>query len=133
MAFRPPDTDPDRDYGMLPGWAPLVRQLVSDLNEVWGEGNWRIAQVKEKFGTLRFYWYGDERSGDDDYDAKYARATELVDAAERRSAQLCEVCGATAWGPQASSSGWLYTLCPAHRVENRKTGDPAWQMADARA
>jgi hypothetical protein len=58
-------------------------------------------QVKEKFGTLRFYYHG----GDD-----YIRG--LVNMAESMSGRTCDVCGkpGTTEGP-----GWILTLCEEHR------------------
>jgi hypothetical protein len=62
-----------------------------------------VDQVKEKFGTLRFYYHG----GDE-----YIRG--LVGMAEAMSARTCEECGApgTTEGP-----GWIRTLCKKHRRE----------------
>lgn len=58
-------------------------------------------QVKEKFGTLRFYYTG----GDDVTDG-------IVRMAEAMSAVTCEVCG----NPGTSNGeGWLRTLCEAHK------------------
>jgi hypothetical protein len=60
-------------------------------------------QVKEKFGTLRFYYNG----GDDVIDG-------MVRIAESWSAVACEECGAP--GTQ-NSQGWIKTLCETHRKE----------------
>lgn len=57
-------------------------------------------QVKEKFGTLRFYYDG----GDD-----YIRG--IVSMAESMSAVTCEECGVP--GKQRGG-GWIQTLCDAH-------------------
>ena len=63
----------------------------------------RIRQVKEKFGTLRFYYYGG-----DEY------ISGLVDMAEGMSARTCEECGA----PGAiRTGGWIKTLCDKHAEE----------------
>ena len=60
-------------------------------------------QVKEKFGTLRFYYNG----GDDYIDG-------LVSMAESMSAVTCEVCG----NPGTSTTdGWIRTLCEEHKKE----------------
>ena len=63
-------------------------------------------QVKEKFGTLRFYYNG----GDDVIDG-------MVRMAESWSAVACEECGAP--GTQ-NSQGWIKTLCETHRQERDK-------------
>jgi hypothetical protein len=65
-----------------------------------------LDQVKEKFGTLRFYYTG----GDD-----YIRG--LVSMAESMSGVTCEECSkpGTTEGP-----GWIRTLCEEHRNERNK-------------
>jgi hypothetical protein len=60
-------------------------------------------QVKEKFGTLRFYYNG----GDDVIDG-------MVRMAESWSAVACEECGSP--GTQ-NNQGWIKTLCETHRKE----------------
>lgn len=59
-----------------------------------------VQQVKEKFGTLRFYSPGNDAI------RRYIRL------AERLSAMTCEVCGES--GKLDSNSGWYRTLCPRH-------------------
>lgn len=54
-------------------------------------------QVKEKFGTLRFYY-----NGGDEY------ISGLTAMAEAMSARTCESCGTSA---KTSGQGWLVTLC----------------------
>ena len=65
-----------------------------------------VDQVKEKFGTLRFYY-----DGGDDY------ISGLVSMAESWSAVACEECGAP--GTQ-NSQGWIKTLCETHRKEREE-------------
>ena len=60
-------------------------------------------QVKEKFGTLRFYYDG----GDDYVDG-------LVTMAESMSAVTCEICGKPGY---PSKGGWIATLCDEHHEE----------------
>jgi len=61
------------------------------------------SQVKEKFGTLRFYY-----SGGDDY------VSGVIRFAESMSCVTCEVCGAPG---ETSGRSWLRTLCETHRKE----------------
>jgi hypothetical protein len=56
--------------------------------------------VKEKFGTLRFYYTG----GDDIIDG-------MVQMAESMSGVTCEECGASG---KTKGGGWLSTRCEAH-------------------
>lgn len=57
-------------------------------------------QVKEKFGTLRFYTHG----GDD-----YTRG--VIDFAEMLSAYICEDCGRFDETVATNSRGWIRTTC----------------------
>ena len=59
-----------------------------------------VAQVKEKFGTLRYY-----TSGSND------KIRQLIHDAEERSAETCEVCGKPG---KLITGGWLKTLCTKH-------------------
>ncbi len=62
-----------------------------------------VDQVKEKFGTLRFYYHG----GDDTIDG-------MVRMAESMSAFTCEKCGAPG---KMRGRGWIYTACDVHTRE----------------
>lgn len=57
-------------------------------------------QVKEKFGTLRFYYDGGDRTVQD-----------LVNLAESMSARTCEICGATDDSVHMSKTGWVTVRC----------------------
>jgi hypothetical protein len=61
------------------------------------------SQVKEKFGTLRFYY-----SGGDDY------VSGVIRFAESMSCVTCEVCGAPG---ETSGRSWIRTLCETHRKD----------------
>ena len=63
-------------------------------------------QVKEKFGTLRFYMHG----GDERIDG-------MVRMAEAMSAVTCEQCGNPG---KLRGHGWYYTACDAHTHEYDK-------------
>lgn len=67
------------------------------------------SQIKEKFGTLRFYYHG----GDE-----FCYGVENM--AEAMSARTCEVCGKPG---KSYSGGWVSTLCPEHAVERGKIDD----------
>jgi len=60
-------------------------------------------QIKEKFGTLRFYYHG----GDDMVDG-------MVRMAESMSGVTCETCGNPG---QMRNGGWVRTLCDKHAEE----------------
>jgi uncharacterized membrane protein len=59
-----------------------------------------VDQVKEKFGTLRFYY-----TGGDEY------ISGITSMAEAMSSVTCEICGKPG---QTSSGGWLKTTCKEH-------------------
>ena len=65
-------------------------------------------QVKEKYGTLRFYlsYYNEELD-------------EIVQQVEKKSACTCEVCGSVG---KLRGGMWLYTACDDHtRDEDKKS------------
>jgi hypothetical protein len=88
------------------GWYPLITRLDADLCAL--DPDYRIHQIKEKYGTLRYY--AESRIEDA---AARARFLGLISEAERQSAAICERCGEPgelcAMGGQ---SPWYKTLCP---------------------
>lgn len=66
----------------------------------------KVAQIKEKFGGLRFYYDG----GDD---VVYG----MVTMTESWASRTCETCGAK--GHQRGG-GWVRTLCDEHEAEYQK-------------
>jgi hypothetical protein len=63
-------------------------------------------QVKEKFGTLRFYVNG----GDD-------TTRGMIQMAEAMTAVTCEECGAPG---TTGGRGWIRTLCPTHHMKDKE-------------
>lgn len=87
------------------GWFTLIRNTCQLIQS---HCDWKpecpqvvAAQVKEKFGTLRFYY-----DGGDDY------ISGVVALAESMSGQLCEDCGKPG---STGGKGWISTLCHEHR------------------
>ena len=68
----------------------------------------RASQVKEKFGTLRFYM-SSHLDGMD----------ELIDEAERKSEVTCENCGKS--GESRGDLGWVLTLCDGCHRSHKKS------------
>jgi hypothetical protein len=80
------------------GWYGLIKNMIAELIEAgWDK---EIHQVKQKFGTLRFYTGGAT-------DKMY----EIIREYERLSAVTCEVCGEPG---EIRSGGWIETLCETH-------------------
>jgi len=74
------DLQPYCSSGIGDGWIPLVEELIQKLIDLgW---NKKIAQIKEKFGTLRVY-----------LDDATEEMRELVYKYEAKSAEICELCG----------------------------------------
>ena len=65
-----------------------------------------VAQIKEKFGGLRFY-----------YDGGDLHISGMVRMAECWAAQSCEKCGAPG---VRRSGGWIRTLCDKHEAEHQE-------------
>lgn len=104
------------------GWYNILNALMGNIQ---GHIDWKnkkeevvpqvtLDQVKEKFGTLRFYYTG----GDD-----YIRG--LVSMAESMSAVTCEECGNP--GKQ-THGGWIKTTCTP--CEDKRAAAYARQTAE---
>jgi hypothetical protein len=88
------------------GWYPLISRLHADLQAV--DPEYVVHQVKEKFGTLRFYAHTDRGDVREQIEA-------LVAAAEQQSTEACELCSAPAelCVIVRGQGRWYKTLCPA--------------------
>jgi hypothetical protein len=83
--------------GWQEGWSKKPRKVPNSIDPV------VVTQVKEKYGTLRFYHNGGDQfiSG-------------VVSMAEAMSAVTCETCG----NPGKTHSGpWIRTLCDEHAAK----------------
>ena len=95
------------------GWTNLVSQLGKDITELCELTNCElpmIQQIKEKMGTLRFYY--------DDSKFQYPDAVKnsifaLVSRAVGKSANICEKCGK--WGELRVDGGYWFTSCNEHK------------------
>ena len=95
------------------GWWPIITSLCANIQS---HVDWKkddcpqvvVAQIKEKFGGLRFYY-----DGGDEY------VSGLVTMAAGWASHACEECGASG---VLRHGGWLKTLCDTHHNlrESRK-------------
>jgi hypothetical protein len=79
------------------GWHPLIAQLHTDLLAL--DPDYRVSQVKEKYGELRVYLTSEETPDTES----------LIDAATAASLTICELCGQP--GAPRTVNGWVYTRC----------------------
>jgi hypothetical protein len=91
------------------GWYDLIECLaaVMTFRKIHNsdENNFRIAQIKEKFGGLRVYLSG--KASD------HVRGA--IHMACQMSSRICEVCGQP--GELREDKPWIRTLCDTHAAE----------------
>ena len=102
-------------YGCIvnDGWKDIV--LLTDAMLVHIDPEYKIQQVKEKFGTLRYYYSTQKMYGS--IERKIMDA--IVDAAEYRSQYVCESCGGM--GELRNNKRWLRTLCDDCYKSNKRS------------
>jgi hypothetical protein len=91
------------------GWYDILHSLCKDIVELLKQypyPEFEVIQVKEKFGTLRFYVNGAHN--------KIHKRIMLV---EEQSAHTCEICGKPG---KTRGHAWLYTACQKHTKEGAK-------------
>lgn len=107
-------SQPYGGFAVGEGWWPILQALCSNIQHYL---NWKnkdsevvpqvvVAQIKEKFGGLRFYYDG----GDD-------RIQGMVSMAESWADKSCEICGKPG---TRRSGGWIRTLCDEHEAERQQ-------------
>lgn len=110
-------SQPYGGFAIGEGWWPIVESLCRNIQHYldWINKNHEkhpvveqvvVAQIKEKFGGLRFYYDG----GDD-------KIQGMVRMAESWAAHSCETCGAPG---TSRSGGWIKTLCDHHEAERQQ-------------
>jgi hypothetical protein len=107
--FHPPAGAPEAAEGYPnceDGWRDLLERACARIEAALEGSVFRVLQIKQKFGTLRFYW-----SGELSPEAE-AKVEEAIDLAVARSACSCEICSAE--GRLYSRGGWLATACTQH-------------------
>jgi len=119
------------------GWHGILRELSAGITHALSPhvsgGNMKAAtggyyecgfsvvvdQVKEKYGTLRYYYHSEPKPGvlaesvDEEYALRIMGEIEgMITMAERMSSITCEGCGVPG---VINSDGWLSTLCVSCR------------------
>jgi len=78
------------------GWFDIIYNLSKKISKI--APQCEAAQVKEKFGSLRFYT---DNSTDE--------VEKLIDEAEKESYKTCEFCGSKE--DVFQTEGWISTIC----------------------
>jgi hypothetical protein len=105
--------EPYGGFAVSEGWWPVLANLCANIQH---HLDWKnkqsevvpqvvVAQIKEKFGGLRFYYEG----GDDTI---YG----MVRMAEAWAGNTCETCGKPG---RQREGGWIKTLCDEHEAERQ--------------
>lgn len=84
------------------GWSSLVDEVYDAL-----PADAVVSDVKEKFGSMRVYWYGGT-----------LEQLDAVEAICRKSYTICETCGQLG---RPRNGGWILTLCDAHAETQERT------------
>lgn len=123
------------------GWFDLIDKLCKDITTLIGNRQIKViaTQVKEKFGSLRFYYYIESKLSPLErldnwidrimfsrllgikyhkfknlrrkfYIFRTEKIDDLIDKAERDSYKTCETCGEPG---EARGGGWVKTSCDA--------------------
>jgi hypothetical protein len=93
--------DPDNDWSDKASFIKREEREVPELVD-----QVVATQIKEKFGTLRFYYSG----GDD-----YIRG--LVSMADSMTSRICEDCGSPGFARSTKKQRWVRVLCEKHAEE----------------
>lgn len=91
------------------GWHPLIKELLDRLQSLVNSvspdlNNFRIVQIKEKWGTLRIY------TNFSTYEIE-----NIIDEYEQKALTICEMCGKP--GYLREDLAWIQTLCDFHYKE----------------
>jgi len=121
-------------FSIPKGWIPSFKQLCADVDNLLGSDKHGFywIQLKEKFGSARYYWnlgssdtYVDfgpaasvrirKRNSDELRD----KLRLLISSVQDKTTDQCAVCGNH--GVSDSTGGWLLVLCKDHIIQ-RKAG-----------
>lgn len=93
-------------FSVNTGWFKLLADLHAKLFYI--DPNYTIFQIKEKFGTLRFYVTFSNISP-----IAEEICFDLISYAENKSSNICEICGG--FGSRNEDKHWLSVRCAQHR------------------
>lgn len=129
------------------GWMPVFAQLCADVDEVLGQDKFGFhwSQIKEKFGSARFYYRFQGREPgirldlhmpggvwsqhipvkrrirterDKTFQEIDQAVLKLTLAAEVATQSMCLICGQA--GVPDTAGGYVMVLCPQHQAQRRQ-------------
>jgi len=88
------------------GWRKIVEDLTEAIAKVDTQHIVRVFQIKEKFGTLRYYVNFDTKN-----EGLWKTVNDLVSSAEKLTATTCEICGQPGILCVKKDGYWYKTVC----------------------
>lgn len=104
-------------FDIGPGWFKIVEELCEQLQQFDEKLGIEIiaSQVKEKFGTLRFYYYVDFKNSIIQEEQEQRLWSRIIDKctndAVHKTKFTCEICGEHG---KVRNTTWVKTLCDEH-------------------
>lgn len=83
-----------------PGWYNILWEMSEKLVKAKPPETFQFTQIKEKFGTGRFYWQGAGK-----------KIQKIVDKYEHMTYYTCESCGRVQKPTTVREGGWVYNMC----------------------
>jgi hypothetical protein len=132
-------------FGIAKGWLPEFAELCKKIDELLGENKrgFHFVQIKEKFGSARYYWSikGKKDSvrvdlistkkvisyetnppaSKDQSQTLFDQLSKLINEAEAHTCDHCIVCGSS--GKIDQQDGYLLVLCDLHSKQRSAGGD----------
>jgi hypothetical protein len=102
------------------GWKGIVDHTHEKLKYI--DPDYKITQIKEKFGGLRYYFDTSLYYGS----IAHEIMDDIVKSAEYEASNTCEICGTSKYGAEVETRverGWYYTYCKEcsdKAIESRK-------------
>lgn len=90
------------------GWFDLIYELSNEIHKLNPESDFKIVQIKEKFGGLRYYYEAENFEN-----SVIEKINDLIVKYEYSSYRICEICGKEATTEMVNR--WLKTVCQDHK------------------
>lgn len=90
----------------FPGWAGLILDTDAQLAKI--DPDYKVLQIKQKFGRLRYYFKPSK-------DSLLPKMNRVTVKAESISGGVCEICGARGQVQNLGGSLFVQALCMKHK------------------